>query len=95
MSEATAILLAAGLSRRMGAKNKLLLPIGGTPMVRHVALTYLASIDGPLTVVPGFKADRIATALQTSSWRTTVPLTAANQAPSRRGWQLRRMQIFC
>ncbi len=64
MSEATAILLAAGLSRRMGAKNKLLLPIGGTPMVRHVALTYLAAIDGPLTVVTGFKADRIAAALQ-------------------------------
>ncbi len=63
MSEATAILLAAGLSRRMGAKNKLLLPIRGTPMVRHVALTYLAAIDGPLTVVTGFKADRIAAAL--------------------------------
>ncbi len=64
MSEVTAILLAAGLSRRMGAKNKLLLPIGGTPMVRHVALTYLAAIDGPLTVVTGFEADEIAAALQ-------------------------------
>ena len=64
MSEVSAILLAAGVSRRMGPMNKLLLPVGGKPMVRHVAETYLAALDGPLTVVTGHEADRIAAALQ-------------------------------
>ena len=36
MPDASVILLAAGLSRRMGAENKLLLPVNGRPMVRHV-----------------------------------------------------------
>lgn len=35
----TAILLAAGQSTRMGAHNKLLLDVGGQPMVRRVAET--------------------------------------------------------
>lgn len=33
----TVILLAAGSSRRMGSKNKLLLPVNGEPMISHVA----------------------------------------------------------
>lgn len=63
MPEVTAILLAAGLSRRMGDKNKLLLPIGGIPMVRHVAKTYLDAIDGHLVVVTGFQSDAVERAL--------------------------------
>ncbi|MCH2164494.1 MAG: nucleotidyltransferase family protein [Marinovum sp.] len=63
MFEMAAILLAAGLSRRMGPTNKLLLEISGKPMVRHVAETYLSAIDGPLTVVTGFEADRVGAAL--------------------------------
>ena len=31
------ILLAAGLSTRMGARNKMLLPVRGQPLIRHVA----------------------------------------------------------
>lgn len=58
-----AIILAAGLSRRMEARNKLLLSINGKPMVRHVAETYLAAVDGPVCVVTGFEADRIEAAL--------------------------------
>ncbi len=38
-----AIVLAAGLSRRMGARNKLLLPIAGAPMVARVVDALLAS----------------------------------------------------
>ncbi len=53
MTEVVAIILAAGLSRRMGAQNKLLLPIGGTPMIRHVVMQYRAAIGGPITVVTG------------------------------------------
>ena len=59
----TAILLAAGQSTRMGARNKLLLEVGGRPMVRHVALTLLASrVDGVIAVL-GHQHAAIAQAL--------------------------------
>jgi molybdenum cofactor cytidylyltransferase len=58
-----AIILAAGLSRRMGARNKLLLPINGKPMVRYVVETYLAVADAQICVVTGFEADKIEAAL--------------------------------
>ncbi len=38
-----AVLLAAGLSRRMGERNKLLIEIGGEPLVRRTAKVYLAA----------------------------------------------------
>lgn len=63
MHKVAAILLAAGLSRRMGARNKLLLPVNGEPLVRRVARTYLGALDGPVTVVTGFEADRVRAAL--------------------------------
>jgi len=40
---AAAIILATGCSHRMGAQNKLLLPIRGVPIISHVAKTVLAS----------------------------------------------------
>jgi len=43
MAEATAILLAAGLSRRMGAANKLLLPFGDSTVVETTLSRLLAS----------------------------------------------------
>ena len=36
MAKVSAILLGAGLSRRMGAQNKMALPYKGKPMMRHV-----------------------------------------------------------
>ena len=63
MGSVAAILLAAGLSRRMGARNKLLLPVAGKPMVRHLAETYLSVLTTPLTVVTGFEADAVRNAL--------------------------------
>ena len=36
-----AVLLAAGMSRRMGERNKLLIEIGGVPLVRRIARVYL------------------------------------------------------
>ncbi|SHH33279.1 molybdenum cofactor cytidylyltransferase [Cognatiyoonia sediminum] len=64
MKDVSAILLAAGLSRRMGQKNKLLLPVEGRPMVCHVAETYIDVVDGPLIVVTGFEEDHIRQALK-------------------------------
>ncbi|MCY4259235.1 MAG: nucleotidyltransferase family protein [Rhodobacteraceae bacterium] len=63
------ILLAAGLSRRMGSQNKLLLDWAGRPVIRHVARTYLAAVGPHLWVVTGFDADRIRAALAGLSLR--------------------------
>jgi molybdenum cofactor cytidylyltransferase len=63
MANFGAIILAAGLSRRMQERNKLLLPIGAKPMIRHVVETYLAAVDGQVFVVTGFESDRVAEAL--------------------------------
>ena len=57
MSRICGILLAAGESRRMGAVNKLALPIGGLPLLRRSALTLLASRLQKLVVVLGHDAD--------------------------------------
>ncbi len=60
----SAIILAAGLSRRMGSQNKLLLPIRGKPMVRWVAEA-LCEVDGvSVSVVLGYEADRVRESLR-------------------------------
>ena len=58
-----ALILAAGQSRRMGAENKLLIPLDGKPMVRHVAERVLASAARPVTVVLGHQGDAVRAAL--------------------------------
>jgi molybdenum cofactor cytidylyltransferase len=58
-----AIVLAAGRSTRMGAQNKLLADIGGTPMVRRVVETALASKARPVLVVTGHMAAEVGAAL--------------------------------
>jgi molybdenum cofactor cytidylyltransferase len=47
----------------MGSRNKLLMPVAGQPMVRHLAETYLYVLKTPLTVVTGHDADRVHSAL--------------------------------
>jgi molybdenum cofactor cytidylyltransferase len=54
-----AIVLAAGRSSRMGARNKLLEPIAGKSMIALVAETALRSGAAPVIVVTGFEAPRI------------------------------------
>lgn len=63
MRDVTAIILAAGLSRRMGARNKLLLPVGRVPMIRHMVNLYAASTAGSVLVVTGHDADEVESAL--------------------------------
>jgi molybdenum cofactor cytidylyltransferase len=56
------ILLAAGLSRRMGAANKLLADIGGEPMIRRMARLYLAcGLD--VHVVTGHEREKVEAAV--------------------------------
>lgn len=63
MCDVQAILLAAGQSRRMGARNKLLLPFNGVPMIRHMVRTYQSVTGRPVLVVTGHDADAVTSAL--------------------------------
>ncbi len=58
-----ALMLAAGQSRRMGARNKLLEEVDGTTMVRQATENVLASQARPVVVVTGHEAERVRTAL--------------------------------
>ena len=64
MHDPTAIILAAGLSRRMGEQNKLLLPIHGVPMIRHMVDVYSTVTQAPILVVTGHQADAVEAALE-------------------------------
>lgn len=68
MDKPTAVILAAGMSRRMGQANKLLLPIAGEPMISHSLKAYLACCD-EVVVVTGFAACDIRAALANTSVR--------------------------
>ena len=58
MTRVSAILLAAGESRRMGELNKLELPVRGEPLLRRTARTLLASRVLEVIVVLGHEAAR-------------------------------------
>ena len=64
LSRVSAVLLAAGKSRRMGGANKLLLEVGGEPMVRRTAEAILVSGVRGLVVVLGHDRDAVAEALR-------------------------------
>ncbi len=59
-----ALVLAAGCSKRMAGKNKLLATMNGTPLIKLVVQAALASRVDSVTVVTGFEAQKIKEALQ-------------------------------
>lgn len=59
-----AVVLAAGRSTRMGAKNKLLERIDGVPMVRRVVDQLLETSLDPVFVVLGHEHERVSAALE-------------------------------
>ena len=63
MSDTAAIVLAAGLSRRMGDLNKLLLHVGEDILLTHVVSACAAATDHPVTVVTGHQAQAVIDAL--------------------------------
>ena len=63
MPRIAAIVMAAGESRRMGDRNKLLIPVDGVPMVVRAVETALASEAGPVIVVTGHQADAVRAAI--------------------------------
>jgi molybdenum cofactor cytidylyltransferase len=75
VSAVSAILLAAGESRRMGATNKLALAVDGEPLLRRTVKTLLASQLAELVVVLGHQAEQARALL----WGLTVP-TVVNDA---------------
>lgn len=54
-----AVVLAAGLSRRMGEQNKLVQPVDGVPLVLHAIDALLATNVAPIVVVTGHQADAV------------------------------------
>ncbi|WGF88652.1 NTP transferase domain-containing protein [Marinivivus vitaminiproducens] len=58
-----ALVLAAGRSSRMGADNKLLMPVDGKPMVAHAVDAALASRADMVLVVTGHQAEAVEAAL--------------------------------
>ena len=62
-SRIAAVVLAAGLSRRMGSTNKLLAEVEGAPLVARCVDAALASSARPVVVVIGHEAARVRAAL--------------------------------
>ncbi len=54
------VLLAAGKSERNGANNKLLTPVAGKPMIRHIIEAMAQSQCHSLTIILGHDAEAIA-----------------------------------
>ncbi|KON81293.1 molybdopterin-binding/glycosyltransferase family 2 protein [Azoarcus sp. PA01] len=67
-----ALVLAAGRSARMGAANKLLIEVGGVPMVLRAVNAARASCAESVTVVVGHEAEAVGSALAASG-ATLVP----------------------
>ena len=72
MSTVSAIVLAAGESRRMGGINKLMLAVEGEPLLRHTVKTLLASRLGEVVVVLGHQAEEARILLHELEVRTVV-----------------------
>lgn len=82
MTKVTAVILAAGLSRRMGHENKLLLPVNGKPMIAQTLRAYVEVCDDVI-VVTGFEADRVQSAIAHLNVRVIAnPDFAEGQATS-------------
>lgn len=64
MSDTVAIVLAAGLSRRMGDANKLLLSVGGEVLLCRVVAACAAVTDHPVVVVTGYQEEAVKNALR-------------------------------
>ncbi|MEZ5870361.1 MAG: molybdopterin-binding/glycosyltransferase family 2 protein [Nitratireductor sp.] len=65
----SAVILAAGQSKRMGTANKMLAKLGNKPLVVHVADAALAAHPAEVIVVTGHEADAVGAALSNETLR--------------------------
>lgn len=72
MHDVATIVLGAGLSRRMGAENKLLTPLGDAPLVVRVVRACAAVSTVPVTVVLGHEAPLVEAALRGTGCNTVL-----------------------
>lgn len=72
MSEISAIVLAAGQSRRMGSANKLTMPVGGVPLLRRVLESLSAVELQEIVVVLGHQAQEVLALLRGLNVRTVL-----------------------
>lgn len=96
----TAVVLAAGASRRMQARNKLLLDFRGKPLVAHSVEAVLAAAPGEVVVVLGHEADRVRSVLSaypvrfvhnnrhTEGMLTSIQAGVAAAAPNALGYMI-------
>jgi molybdenum cofactor cytidylyltransferase len=82
----SAILLAAGESRRMGTVNKLALPVGGRALVRRTAETLLQAGLEQVVAVVGHERDSVSALLQ------GLPLRIVHNEDYREG---QMTSVFC
>lgn len=68
----SAIILAAGRSRRMGERNKLLLEVGGQPVLARVLRAFAAAPVREIIVVTGAQHERIAALVEQENGVRTV-----------------------
>jgi molybdenum cofactor cytidylyltransferase len=70
----SALVLAAGQSRRMGSRDKLLEPVAGTPLLRHVVQALAASaVDEIVVVLPPDPGQRLSALAGTAVCTVTNP----------------------
>ena len=64
MNETGTLLLAAGISSRMGEENKLLLPIDGEPIIKKTVKNFLKISNAGIWIVVGYEEKKIIKALE-------------------------------
>ena len=95
MTIVSAVVLAAGLSSRMGGPHKLLLDVGGEPMLRRVVRSVLGVKPAEVIVVTGFNAEAVVAALDGLPVRFVHNAAFAEGQPGSVVTGVRTLKAFC
>jgi molybdenum cofactor cytidylyltransferase len=92
---ASAVILAAGLSSRMEGPHKLLLDIGGQPILRRVVTAVLGVAPAEVVVVTGYRASDVTAALDDLAVRFVHNADYAQGQPGSVVAGVRALTAFC